>query len=363
MRIGKLASAITSHYKGAIHGPGKAKRSSTVSISSLASLEDAFADAGLRRGSELSVSSATSGEPANTYSSSLVTEAPSQSATTKFDSLLGLAPGSRNSSNDGSMTEMGVMMNNNNGMGQNGSTNFALNQGGMTQEQQQLQLLQNLQQQQQLEMARRISGGGGGDLNGQMMGNVATANNPVMAINMMMRGGMFPAMAIQQQQQQQQTMMNLSLLQQQQLLLQQQQMQQVQLPFQQTTNFSLSNISIMQQQQQLQLQQQQMQHSQQQNQFMGLNVGAGNGNFNDINATNANNMVPTVFPFMVPGMSGTGVARSTSTGDVNNSYMVANNSMNAPAASSSASPTPPPNLSPGVDETNADELSPGSFNW
>jgi hypothetical protein len=57
LRLGALASAITSYYKEALKGSKGTKRGSTVSIGSLASLEDAFSDSNLRRESSSSIAS------------------------------------------------------------------------------------------------------------------------------------------------------------------------------------------------------------------------------------------------------------------------------------------------------------------
>jgi hypothetical protein len=55
VRLGKLASAITSHYKKATQARRGSTRSSSSSISSLTSLENAFADSKLRRASSSSI--------------------------------------------------------------------------------------------------------------------------------------------------------------------------------------------------------------------------------------------------------------------------------------------------------------------
>jgi hypothetical protein len=304
-RLGKLASAITSHYKQAARSRRSSTRSSASSISSLSSLENAFADARLRRESSSSVQSmpglikgnanatgnnlpGSAGKMdggmlfgGNTQQSDSMLNALGSS--NQNQSLSSLSGASNNANNSGSM----VVQKGNNpifAMGRAGTMNApagSVNNTGMTQQQQ--QFLASIRQQQQ-ELARRMGGGSTSNNNGAMMNNQAAvgANNSIG----MMGNVNFPMMNQQALLQQQQNAMNMSLLQQQQQQLQllQQQQQQAMGP----NGLSLHNIAVMQQQQQLQ-----MQNQQQQNQMMGLG-GASNNNTMGMDMMNANMVIPGV---------------------------------------------------------------------
>jgi hypothetical protein len=391
-RLGRLASAITSHYKKAAQGSGASKRSSTVSVSSLASLEGAFADAQLRRRESAS----------STMTNDTIESSMSQQRRTSSQMQRPIQPGMASRSNSTSSNadifsndNMGMLMNNNannisnNGMGMKGSMNSAIAAGMTPEQQQQFLFLQSLQQQQQFELTRKMSGGGGGISNDQMMANAAAAaaaTNPMMAMNAMMGagGGNLAVMLNQQQQQQQQNMLNLSLLQQQQLFLQQQQMQQQQqsqFPFTQTGNLSLSNISIMQQQQmqQEQLQQQQMQQQQirlEQQQKMQQQVGNQN---QMLGLTFANGTITNMMSAAglqstgIPGTDGFVYKSNMNNGAHDNLLLNIGNHNNSSSSSSNnnntsnmmpppPSSTPPP-LQPSGNDDSGSQLSPGSFNW
>lgn len=368
-RLGKLASAITTHYKEASHSRRSSTRSSASSISSLASLENALADARLRRESSSSIQSMPgqmSISEGNKMSSGNDNAASNASGTgglfgadvrRQSDSILNstgnnkkssLASLSGNSASNNNTNMISQKANNPNlatgGSGIMNASNTA--NDGMTQQ----LFLASIRQQQQ-ELTRRLSGG---NSNSGMMNTPASVTNPAMG----MMGGANLAMMNQQallQQQQQQQQLNL-LQQQQQLQVLQQ--QQAMAP----SGLSLHNISIMQQQQQRQMQQ---------NQMMGLG-GVTNNNAMGLNMMNANSNVVIPGVAAIPNHSmqalmSNQMAMAGSAGGINNSMMDMRNmpppgmanasSMNALNRRSSGGNNPSGNDDP------AGPLSPGSFNW
>ena len=364
IRLGKLASAITTHYKQATHSKRGSSRSSSSSISSLASLENAFTDARLRRDSAASINSlpTSNNNPINLGKSN------DQSSAMPFapnlrrqsDSILETAHAGKKSPSVPiqSVSNTNNMSNNNNVhnsllLQNSNDANFDTINSGMTSQQQ--QFISNLRQQQQ-ELARRFSGG---NSNSFPM-NASSISNPAMG---MMNNGNFSMLNQQQSllQQQQNAMnmnMNMSLMQQQNLLMQQQQQQQQQ-PMGPGA-LSLHNISIMQQQQQRQMQQHQNSNS-----FMGFP-----GNRNSIGSMN---MMNSNLPPVIPGvgtniqmnMSNTSMMSSGNMNSNNSNLMDALN-MPPPGMADSTTLTPQQRRATtgniGNDEP-ASPLSPGSFNW
>mmetsp|Transcript_3937 Transcript_3937/g.6990 ORF Transcript_3937/g.6990 Transcript_3937/m.6990 type:complete len:507 (+) Transcript_3937:2-1522(+) len=373
IRLGKLASAITSHYKHAVHTKRGSSRSSSGSISSLASLENAFADAKLRRESSSSASSLP--VPINSDNRNGKTSGQSDGANKDDSNTNGGMPFAPNlqtsqnesllesSQNNTKSTMSSGLDRSNPNAGQNAGVagmNDAMNNGMASQQQ---QFLSSIRQQQQ-ELTRRI---GGGNSNNLLM-NTRTMSNPSMG---MMGGGNFPMLNQQVLMQQQQNTMNMNMLQQQNMFLQQQQQQQQQQSLM-TGGLSLHNISIMQQQQQRQLQQ----HPS--NNLMG---------FPSTNNAMSMNMMNSNLPPVIPGA---GISRSQSmhaTAMNSNNFAMGRNTNNMPDSMDMPTPLdsmsmPPPGMPAGLsfstspqqqrhvsrnNSSNNDEpaspLSPGSFNW
>ncbi|KAL3924051.1 MAG: hypothetical protein SGILL_001282 [Bacillariaceae sp.] len=362
-RLGKLASAITSHYKQAAHSRRSSTRSSASSISSLASLENAFADARLRRGSSSSLQSISSqtskGNSKTAGNNTSPTNAGKNDGGMLFganvrrqsDSILD-SLGNKQNSAISSLLGGGNNANNNvNAMAQKSSSTASAsnntNSKGMTKQQQ--QFLASIRQQQQ-ELTRRLSGGNSN--NAGMLNNQAAAANPMMG----MMGGanlnMLNPQALLQQ-----NAMNMNLLQQQQQL-QLLQQQQGMVP----NGLNLHNIAVMQQQQQRQIHQ-----NQQQNQMLGLG-GAPNNNAMAMNMMNPNMVIPGVGGNRSQSMQamlnqqvglnangGNGVNRNNSMDMMNmpppglNAQQRQNSAANNDGSTNNEEPQSP--------------LSPGSFNW
>lgn len=389
VRLGKLASAITSHYKEAKGSRRGSMRSSSSSISSLASLENSFADAKLRRESASSVQSLPSslnsrinkninsinmGEndklnnsngsnpggalpyarSMRRQSDSVLDSRGSDTSPSSLSSLSGANNNNNNNSNHNMMMQKGNGTNfagGNMGAGMSGGDGM---NSGMQQ-----QFLASIRQQQQ-DLARRMSGSGS---NGSMLNASPASANPNMS--MMGVGGNFSMLNQQaiMQQQQQQNAMTINLLQQQQNMLLQQQQQ----PMNQT-GLSLHNISIMQQQQQ-----RQMHHHQQQQQFPMMNMAGGQMN----NDTMGINMMNSNLSVVIPGMNANHNPHMQVM--MNNQMGMAGNNNGMPNMMDMMN-MPPPGMagaagmssqqrqsSTGNNLSNSDEqncpLSPGSFNW
>lgn len=424
MRLGKLASAITSHYQQALRKDSiNKKRGSTVSVGSLASLEDAFSDTKLRRESSSSTSSlpTTFGRhpPLSSEENASLTRSTAyhsnDSVNRNRNSHRGdnSNPMINNSSGnagaqDGSGTlafpnatrrqsdsspflshvnrlspSMDLPTGNNfnpnlsiqssgarfGGMSMAGPSGIGgiaggsapvIGMNGMTQQQQ--NLLDSIRQQQEV-LTRGTSMG----IPNNLLMNVNNAGSVNVGMGMMgaTSPGNFAMMAPQasmlQHQQQQQQSFDMGLFQQQQrVLLLQQQMQQQQQAITMPQIMSMQNTSIMQQQQQ-QL------HRQRQNSSMGM----FSGNFTEAGMVMMGGNLPSVVPGMVNAamMGSIGLQRQVAganacNGDGSSSKGIMGS---IPPPASGATPTQPRLSSTGGDHGDESNLmSPGSFesfNW
>ncbi|KAG7347221.1 hypothetical protein IV203_037336 [Nitzschia inconspicua] len=376
VRLGKLASAITSIYKEAVQSRRGSSRSSSSSVSSLGSLENAFAGTKLRRESISSTqslpaltnnrsSSITMSKVDNSYrkngnTPSVSLPFPSIMRHQSDSILAGSATGksstmfssTSNNNYNGNQNMMILSGNNSNFAGGNMGTGIVESEGLNSGVQQ--QFLESIRQQQQ-DLARRMSASGPNSSSMNTSAGGATTNMPMMAV-----GGNFP-MLNQQMMMQQQNAMNMNLLQQQQnMLLQQQQQQQQQ---QQTMNqpgLSLHNITIMQQQQQRQMQQQQ-------HPIMGLS-GESVNNSMGMNMMNSNlsMVIPGLNANRNPQIQAMMTNQITMPGNNGMSNMIDMMNMPAPGMTS-AMASQQRRSSTGNNPSSNNEphspLSPGSFNW
>jgi hypothetical protein len=323
------------------------------SISSLSSLDNAFADAKLRRESSSSISSMTMALNSNTA------KVPSDGRTNNDGNTLGgtmpFAPNLRQQSDSvldmpshggkgGSSLPTRLGNNNNsinNSMQNPSNVNFGVggmgsmknsmnNNAGMTLQQQQF-LASIRQQQQQLSQKMSVP-----NPNSFMMNASA---NPAMG---MIGGGNFPMVNQQAFVQQQQNALNFNMLQQQQqqsLLLQQQQQSMT------PSGLSLHNISIMQQQQQ------------HENAIRGRSGSSNTAvNMNMMNSSNLHPVIPRVGVMgNVPGLGANLVNNNSSMMDM----------MNMPPPGGATTPQQQRSLtgSNPANDGSASPLSPGSFNW
>lgn len=354
VRLGKLASAITTHYKQATDTRRGSSRSSSSSISSLASLENAFADTKLRRESVTSVQSLPTSMARNSnQNGNASTPFQSMMHRRQSDSVLDVrasaspsnfATSSNSNGNNNNQNSLLQKGNNSNVAGGNMGAGM-MGSNGMNSGFQQ-QFLASIRQQQQ-NLSRRMSGGDSTGSN--MNGHPGAASQ-----NMSMMGNF--SMLGQQPMMQQQNAMNMNLLQQQQNMLLQQQQQQ---PMNQT-GLSLHNISIMQQQQQRQLLHQQGH----QNPLMGMAGGQMNPNTMGMNMMNSNlsMVIPGMNAAPNPQMQAAMMNNAMAMAGMSNAGML--DMMNMPPP---GMPLPQRSSSTGNHQTNNDEsngpLSPGSFNW
>jgi hypothetical protein len=406
-RLGKLASAITSHYKQALKDSNSVKRGSAFSTSSLASLEDDFSDSKLRRASSSKASSHPPGlerpEPNSSednISSSLTpVNQNNDSNNSNHRNIVGadvvlnrggsdttgmhFIPNDLQGQSDSSLlltqannrlsasidAVAGNNFNANLFMQNNKSGGFGdmMNMGGLG-----------------------AAGGGVGPMSGvngmtqQQQHFLASIRQQQEVLNRRMSMGNFPMMTpqatvLQQQQQQQQNSLNMGLFQQQQhqqaLLLQQQMQQQQQMQkqrqqqaFQSQQNLSMQNISIMQQQQQ------------QQNALMGM---SGNNMAGTVGMGMA--MISGNLPTVVPGMGngpvigGNGIQAAMMGGvNVGSGDGINNNGMNINGMMGNNNIMPPQGFIPaatpprgsstggGINGDDSNLMSPGSFdsfNW
>lgn len=232
-RLGKLASAITSHYKEAVSSRRSSTRSSSSSIisqSSLGSLENSFSAARLRRSSAESLPSSSSFAPTTKLRREQSEPAiPSSSPTTKFLTKLrpeqsdtvvpsaktisstsesSVANASLNVPGNGRLPDMNVALVQNAPVSgvSSGNINPMAQQQRIANEQLQQQMLATMRQQQNIA-------------------NQLKPNNAqqIMAAQAAMMGGN-NGMVMMNQLQQQQNALNLNLMQQQALFQQRQQM-------------------------------------------------------------------------------------------------------------------------------------------
>jgi hypothetical protein len=392
VRLGKLASAITSHYKQAIQSRRTSTRSSS---SSIASLENAFADAKLRRQSSSSIQSLPSSlnnrsnkninninmgksDNSNNNNSNLVgalpfashvrsqsdSHLPSSRSNKTTSSVPSISTGSANDNFSSNQNRIMPKGNNPNFAGGSGGAGMSGGNGVDFEQQQQQQLLACIrQQQQQQNFAGRMSVEGSNS-------TVVNASPATPSSNLSMMGvGRNFSMLNHQAMMQQHNAMNVNLLQQQQqqnMLFQQQQQQQQQQQHQpmSQTGLSLHNISIMQQQQQRQLQLHQ-------NPMMSLAGGQINNNAMGMNMINSNlsAMIPALNVNQNPQMqammnnpmalvgNNNGMSNMMDMMNMSSPGMVGAAAISAQQRSSSVG-----NIPSNSDDPNS-PLSPRSFDW